>query len=573
MLKRGESSIDFLLRSHTSMNKFMEDFMILFNNRVKAACAALALTILPFASQAAPDGERFIVQFKDGRSMSAHRAVQAAGATVVLDLAAHNAVAAHIPEAALQGLQRNPNIEFIENDEKRFISADQYDPKVPYGITMVQADLLDEAATSDKTLCIIDSGIDRGHPDFVGNNISGTSDIGTGDWDTDENNHGTHVAGTIMATANGTGVIGVNPDGVLNVHIIKVFDANGWAYSSNLIAALGACEDAGADVVSMSLGGTFKSRSEQKAFSAAAGRGVLSIAAAGNDGNTRKSYPASYDSVVSVAAIDSAKMIADFSQQNDQVELSGPGVAVLSSVPVGTGSEVIVNVSGTSYIGQGMEGSPIMSGTGRLVDCGTAEATCPGVGGHVCLIERGNISFADKVLACEAGSGAAAIIYNNVPGSFGGTLGETVTTIPSVSVSAEDGAKMLLGQLGSSSTVEVAVGNYAFFDGTSMATPHVSGVAALIWNNSPGCSADDVRTAMAATAEDLGTVGRDVAYGYGLVQAADALTLLSTNCAGGGGGSGGGSSCDLGQPGDSCTTGVDCCSDSCKGKPGRKSCR
>ena len=282
--------------------------MILFNNRVKAACAALALTILPFASQAAPDGERFILQFKDGRSMSAHRAVQAAGATVVLDLAAHNAVAAHIPAAALQGLQRNPNIEFIETDQKRFVSADQYDPKVPYGITMVQADLLDEAATSDKTLCIIDSGIDLGHPDFVGNNISGTSDSGTGDWFIDENHHGTHVAGTIMAAANGTGVIGVNPDGVLNVHIIKVFDANGWAYSSNLIAALGACEDAvpSADVVSMSLGGSFKSRSEQKAFNAAAGRGILSIAAAGNDGNTRKSYPASYDSVVSVAAIDSA---------------------------------------------------------------------------------------------------------------------------------------------------------------------------------------------------------------------------------------------------------------------------
>ena len=210
-----------------------------------------------------------------------------------------------------------------------------------------------------------------------------------------------------------------------------------------------------------------------------------------------------------------------------------------------------------------------MSGYGSLVDCGTAEAACPGGGGHVCLIERGNISFADKVLACEAGSGVAAIIYNNVPGSFGGTLGETVTTIPSVSVSAEDGA-LMIGQLGQASTVEVAAGDYAFFDGTSMATPHVSGVAALIWNNSPGCSAEDVRTAMAATAEDLGPAGRDVAYGYGLVQAADALSLLSTNCAGGGGGGG---TCDLGQPGDSCSTGAECCSDSCKGKPGSKTCR
>ena len=540
--------------------------MIVFNNRIKAACAAMALTILPFALQAAPEGERFIVQFKDGRSMSAHRAIQAAGATVVLDLSAHNAVAARIPDAALQGLQRNPNIEYIETDQKRFVSADQYDPKVPYGISMVQADQLNEAATSDKTLCIIDSGIDLGHPDFVGNHISGTSDDGTGDWFKDENHHGTHVAGTIMAAANGTGVIGVNPDGVLNVHIIKVFDANGWAYSSNLIAALTACDDAGADVVSMSLGGTFKSRSEQKAFDAAAGKGILSIAAAGNDGNTRKSYPASYDSVVSVAAIDSAKVIADFSQQNDQVELAAPGVAVLSSVPVGTGSEVTVNVGGTAYEGQGMEGSPQGSSIGTLVDCGTAESTCPGGGGQVCLIQRGNISFADKVLACEAGNGIAAIIYNNEPGNFSGTLSDTVTSIPSVSVSDTDGFAMT-AQTGMTATVSVLAGDYAFFDGTSMATPHVSGVAALIWNNAPGCGAEDVRTAMAATAEDLGPTGRDVAYGYGLVKAFSALALLNEGCATGG------SDCTVGLPGDSCTVGSDCCSNSCKGKPGSKTCR
>jgi subtilisin family serine protease len=549
----------------------MEDFMIVFNNRIKAACAAVALTILPFALQAAPEGERFIVQFKDGRSMSAHRAIQAAGATVVLDLAAHNAVAARIPDAALQGLQRNPNIEYIETDQKRFVSANEYEPDVPYGITMVQADLLSEAAISDKTLCIIDSGIDIDHPDFVGNNIDGTSDSGTGDWFKDENHHGTHVAGTIMAAANATGVVGVNPDGVLNVHIIKVFDANGWAYSSNLIAALGACEDAGADVVSMSLGGTFKSRSEQKAFDAADGRGVLSIAAAGNDGNTRKSYPASYDSVVSVAAVDSNKVIADFSQQNDQVELAAPGVAVLSTVPRGTGLDVTVNVASTGYEAQGMEGSPFASASGALADCGTAEIPCSAAG-KVCLIQRGTISFADKVLVCQNGGGVAAIIYNNEPGNFGGTLGETATTIPSVSVSDTDGLAMT-GQFDTPANVSVLAGDYAFFDGTSMATPHVSGVAALIWNNAPGCSAEDVRTAMAVSAEELGSAGRDVAYGYGLVQADSALALLTHPVDGCASGSGGGGTCDLGQPGDSCSTGEECCSDSCKGKPGSKTCR
>lgn len=546
--------------------------MIALKNWVKAGCAALVLTLVPGLLTAGEGGERYLVQFKDGRGSSGHKAIRAAGASIVLELDAHNAVAANIPAAALQGLQRNPNVEFIERDSKRYAFTTQYEPHKPYGITMVQADLLTEASVSDKTLCIIDSGIQITHPEFSNRgNISGTSDSGTGEWFTDESGHGTHVAGTIMASANGTGVVGVNPDGHLNVHIIKVFDADGWAYSSSLVAALDACEAAGADIVSMSLGGSFKSRTEGRAFNAAAERGVLSIAAAGNDGNTRKSYPASYDSVVSVAAVDAAKALASFSQQNDQVELAAPGVAVLSSVPMGTGSEVTVKVGSTDYEGYGMDGSPAGSGSGPLVDCGTAESACA-ASQSICLIQRGNISFADKVIACEANGGVGAIIYNNEAGNFSGTLGDAVTSIPSVSVSDSDGIDML-SQLGAATDLAVADGDYAYFDGTSMATPHVSGVAALVWNNAPGCSADDVRAAMGATAEDLGTTGRDTSFGFGLVQAQPALDILLSDGFCGNAGGGGGGSCDLGMPGDSCSSGSECCSGSCKGKPGNKSCR
>jgi subtilisin family serine protease len=130
----------------------------------------------------------------------------------------------------------------------------------------------------------------------------------------------------------------------------------------------------------------------------------------------------------------------------------------------------------------------------------------------------------------------------------------------------------MLAKLGAWSTVEVAAGDYAYSDGTSMATPHVSGVAALIWNNAPGCNADDVRTAMGATAEDLGAPGRDAAYGYGLVQADGALALLTDGCAIGDD-DGGGTTCDLGLPGDPCKTNADCCSGSCKNNKGVKTCR
>lgn len=142
-----------------------------------------------------------------------------------------------------------------------------------------------------------------------------------------------------------------------------------------------------------------------------------------------------------------------------------------------------------------------------------------------------------------------AVIYNNEPGPLLGTMGDVVTGIPSVGVSDTDGAT-LLGELGNSATVGVEASDWAFFDGTSMATPHVVGVAALVWSHFPECSNNDIRNALNASAKDLGAAGRDNAYGYGLVQTQSAVDYLTTNgCSGSvddGGGSDGG---DTGGPG------------------------
>ncbi len=138
--------------------------------------------------------------------------------------------------------------------------------------------------------------------------------------------------------------------------------------------------------------------------------------------------------------------------------------------------------------------------------------------GKVCLIARGTVDFATKVMNCQNSGGVGAIIYNNVAGGFGGTLGTTVTTIPSVTASDADGASMKW-QIGQGATVAVAAYNYAFYDGTSMATPHVSAVAALVWSYFPTCTGAQIRSSLGKSAQDLGAAGRDTKFGYGLVQA------------------------------------------------------
>ena len=514
--------------------------------RATATIAAVVAAALFLSAGAAlaqgPDPDRFIVKFTaSGKSDAARRAIASAGGQVLLELPSVNAAAARIPPQALQGLRSNPNIELIEQDSPRFPMAQE----TPYGIPMVQADKVVEAS-GNVMVCVIDSGFDAAHEDFLNANVSGTdvakSGGGTNYWNTDTCGHGTHVAGTIMAQDNEIGVVGVTPG--VKIHIVKVFDGEecGWTYASNTINAANACATAGANagakvVINMSLGcvdtgrgGRFgcANSTENSGFQTLYDNGVLSVASAGNAGTTQKSYPASYASVISVAAIDENKVVADFSQKNDAVEVSGPGVAVLSTVPTGMGSVAAVTVNNAPYNAEGMDGSPEGDVQNLdIVNCGRATAPCAASGGEICLIERGDISFADKVLNCRSGGGSAAIIYNNEPGMLFGTLGGVGTTIPSVGISQLDG-QAILGISGArSGSVKVSATNYASYSGTSMASPHVAGVAALVWGHNASWTNAEIRAALQASAEDLGASGRDNEYGYGLVRAQAALSTLT----------------------------------------------
>jgi subtilisin family serine protease len=474
-------------------------------------------------------GARYIVVFRDATQGRA--ALRAASAQIVLELPNHRAVAAHIPARAVAGLMRNPHIALIEPDAAR----QPFAQTTPYGYTLVGTDLITEAEPADGpvTVCIIDSGYALGHEDLPSQNVIGTTNAGTGNSLTDTCGHGTHVAGTIAAVANDMGVLGINNNGALKLKIVKVFDGSScaWAYASTLIAALDTCRAnvTGKLVVSMSLGGRFSSITERNAFANANAAGVLSIAAAGNAGNSTISYPAGYASVVSVAAVDSAKARASFSQYNADVELSAPGVGVLSTVP--WKAVATVTTASASASGYPVEFAATSTGvTGPLVDGGLCDTVGPW-SGQVVLCQRGTTTFFDKVNNVQRGGGLGAVIYNNVAGDLIATLGTgNSSTIPAIGITQTDGQALVASALGQSATLvsyEVSpASGYEAWDGTSMATPHVSGVAARIWNLIPYATNAQVRQSLTDTAEDLGTAGRDNYYGYGLVQAKAALDRL-----------------------------------------------
>ncbi|MBW6474412.1 MAG: S8 family serine peptidase, partial [Anaerolineaceae bacterium] len=269
-----------------------------------------------------------------------------------------------------------------------------------------------------------------------------------------------------------------------------------------------------------------KNRLEEIAFNNLYSAGILSIAAAGNEGTTAYNYPASYSSVVSVAAIDSNKVVAEFSQYNNQVELAAPGVSVLSTVPFLNNASI--TVAGETCNGHPVEFAALGEANGVLEDGGLCTTTGSWTG-KVVLCQRGDISFLDKVMNVQNSGGTAAVIYNNEPGDLLATLGEGSSSIPAIGITQEDGNTLIV-KLGQSAVVESSfeqnVSAYEAWDGTSMATPHVSGVAALIWSANPNWTNVQIRNALTGSALDLGNAGRDVYYGFGLVQAKAALDLL-----------------------------------------------
>ncbi|NLH01096.1 MAG: S8 family serine peptidase [Clostridiales bacterium] len=143
---------------------------------------------------------------------------------------------------------------------------------------------------------------------------------------TDSRGHGTYVAGIIFAkTNNGTGVAGIMPE--VKIMPLKVFGVED-ADTAHVISAIEYAVDNGADVINLSLGGKDASQALKSACDAAVAKGVLVVAAAGNDGTSTPFYPAAFDSVIGVAALDTGNTRYQNSQYGDSVYVSAPGAKI-----------------------------------------------------------------------------------------------------------------------------------------------------------------------------------------------------------------------------------------------------
>ncbi len=360
---------------------------------------ATLIIVSAAAGQISQDKIPVIICFKGNSDVAV---VEEHGGEIKYQYHAIPAIAANVPQHSISILKDDPDVKYVELDAEVYIDEEPVfssDDKVPWGVSRIQADKVHNISSgSGVKVVVIDTGIDYTHP-YLAANYHGGYDFVNDDADPmDDAGHGTHVAGTIAATDNEIGAVGVAPNAEL--YAVKALDSHGTGWVSDINAAIDWAIIEDMDVISMSLGGSTNFTSQFEICQAAYDSGIVIVAAAGNGYGGNVSYPAAYDSVIAVSATSLIDSNTYFSNIGDEIELVAPGANIRST-----------------------------------------------------------------------------------------TLG----------------------------------GGYGLKSGTSMATPHVSGVIALLLSADSGLEPAEVREILAATATDLGDEGRDIYYGNGLVNASAAL--------------------------------------------------
>lgn len=415
----------------------------------------------------------------------------------------------------------------------------------PWGILNVDAPAAWSMSRSGSgvKVVVLDTGIDRDHPNLANNfkrgknfTSSNTSDLPYPYFDNIA--HGTHVAGTIAANGRGAGVIGVAPSA--EIYAGKVCDqgCGGVAIMEGLDWAI----EVDADVVNMSLGGRFPSLSGEDIYRKMEDANIVVVAASGNDGENTISYPAAFSKVLSVGAIDRNQNVAEFSNFGPRLDIVAPGVGVKSTVPLGTGREpfLVMNNANvrTALESLAIDGSAtgafdkskiIFAGLGRAEDIEGLD-----LNGNVALVERGELTFADKAKNVVAAGASAIIIFNNVPGELGATFGEQLDIV-GLTLS-QDVGQAIVEDLQNAEAADsflisggVEASNFAFLQGTSMATPHVAGIAALVRAANPNLDAAKVKELIIESALPASGDNSRNQFGNGMANALKAVENAIAN--------------------------------------------
>ena len=344
----------------------------------QAAGAANSPAGTPGTSARTPAGSSFVpgrllVRFDAGTTAaeqaSVVRGVGATNAGSIRDLGVHILrVPAGAEQHVANALLRTGKVSLAERDG--VVSATDVVPNDPYwpnewGPAKIGTSTAWSRSTgaSSVIVAILDSGLNTSLAEFAGRVLPGYNFIAGNTNVADDNGHGTQVTGVALAQGNNaTSVAGMCWS--CSVLPVKVLDANAQGSDSTVASGITWAADHGARVINLSLGSTSPSSTEASAVAYAQSKGVLVVAAAGNNGTAVPFYPASISGVLSVAASDQFDKLFSYSEYGSWVDVAAPG------------SNYTVAPSGNTFnFGGTSSASPIVAGLAGLLASTVPSAT------------------------------------------------------------------------------------------------------------------------------------------------------------------------------------------------------
>ena len=230
-----------------------------------------------------------------------------------------------------QNLEILPLIASIEADIKIATVHAQGEPFIPWGVNHIRAPEVWSRSTGKRIkIGIIDTGVDYSHPDLQHSVYGGINLVQRHLLPMDDNGHGTHIAGTIGAASQRSGIIGVAPHGAL--HAIKAFDYNGSAFVSDIIQGIEWCVQNRMDIINMSFGMKNHSKALEAAVRNTVYSGKVVVASSGNNGKINQmDYPARFPQTICVGATTRSHKIAAFSNRGQRIDIYAPGDKIYST--------------------------------------------------------------------------------------------------------------------------------------------------------------------------------------------------------------------------------------------------